>query len=91
MTDNHINNKKLSALLKILEKNKVTLFRYGEIEIHRENVDNDVDSNVPYVQVAKKQTEAEMQEAIDELNDLEDENLMITDPEEYERRLREDV
>lgn len=82
-----INTKKLSSLLKMLDRNYVTLFKLGNIEIHREIVDNGIHDSVAYDQQYIDNKNEEIQNAIDELKELEEDNLMITDPEEYERSL----
>lgn len=86
-----VNTRKLAAIFGMIKRNNITLFKLGELEIHREIVDNDIENSVAYVREPTGTTDKEIQEAIDELQDIEDDNLMISDPEEYERRLREGV
>ena len=86
---NEIDTKKLSAILKMLEKNNITLFKMGELEIHRVIVEKQEINKVTYERGTE--SKKEIDEALYELQEIDDENLLITDPEEYERRQLNDV
>jgi hypothetical protein len=84
-----IDTKKLSSILKMLEKNNITLFKMGELEIHRVIVEKQEMNKVTYERATE--STKEIDEALYELQEIDDENLLITDPEEYERRQLNDV
>lgn len=76
-----IDTKKLNDIFKILKRNNVRYFKHGDIEIHLDPPDK-------MKRIGKSNvTKDELEESLQELQELDDENLLINDPEAYERRM----
>ena len=93
-------NKELKILLKMLKEFNVTSFKQGSLEIFRSiTVYEDKPDRLyygtnayPNLTVSNvKSIGNDEEEAKEIIEDLEDDNLLINDPEEYERKQREDV
>ena len=91
-------NRELKAILKSLTQYKVISFEKADLRIYfHPAIDNSKphsiyyrgDSNEKMTEVIPSSKESDEAETI--MKDLEDENLLINDPEEYERKQRENV
>lgn len=76
-----IDTKQLNDIFKILKRNNVRYFKHGDIEIH-------LDPHVNMKRIGSVTVKKDdIEESLQELQELDDENLLINDPEAYERRM----
>ena len=78
--ESNLNCDEILKLIRAMKTYNLALVKYGSIELHRGTVEQTAE-----LHVAHEKTE-EQNAALDELQSFQEENLLINDPEAYEKQ-----